>query len=76
MKSNPPAVPPAPTFTDPDLRRRAEEALQSQATPATALTTQEMQKLLYELQIHQIELKMRNEELCDARLDSETALHL
>ena len=67
-------VPPAPTFTAADLRHRAEEVMQTRPMPAGAPTTQEMQKLLHELQVHQIELQMQNEELRVAR--GETAAML
>jgi PAS domain S-box-containing protein len=74
MKPPPIAVPPAPTFTDPELRRRAEAVLAAQPAPERAPTTQEMQKLLHELQVYQTELEMQNEELRAARGETEAML--
>ena len=51
-----------------DLRRRAQARLQSQPPPPKAPgSTDEMQRHLQELQTHQIELEMQNEELREAR---------
>jgi len=51
-----------------ELRQRAEERLQNQAFPAdTSLSAHETQRQLQELQIHQIELEMQNEELRQTR---------
>ncbi len=74
MKPPPIAVPPAPAFADPELRRRAEAALQRQPAPDRAPTTQEMQKLLHELQVHQIELELQNQELRAAQAAVEAGL--
>jgi len=60
---------------DDDLRRRAEERLQDRGSSADGPpSTVEMQRLLQELQIHQIELEMQNEELRQASAQQE-ALH-
>ncbi len=64
---------------EPDLRRRAEALLQSRETEmeghgATELP-EDTRKLLHELQVHQIELEMQNEELrlSQAELDAARA---
>jgi hypothetical protein len=59
-----------------DLRRRAEARLiqKSKSRKAEAedpATATEMQRLVQELQIHQIELEMQNEELTRARDEAE-----
>jgi len=57
------------------LRLLAEEYLQTQAPPVEAtLSTIETQGLLHELQVHQIELEMQNDELRDSRARLETAM--
>jgi PAS domain S-box-containing protein len=59
-----------------ELRRRAEE--QFGAKPSDALarptTPSETQRLLHELQVHQIELEMQNEELQRSRIEVEEGL--
>jgi PAS domain-containing protein len=62
--------------TDPaKLRRRAEEQLKSLAADARGPQSEaETQRLLHELQVHQIELEMQNDELREARTELETAL--
>lgn len=58
---------------DNELRKRAEEQLQSiPPTGASPQSTLEMQRLLHELQVHQIELEMQNEELRASRERLET----
>ena len=60
---------------DPALRRRAEKALEDRSSGlkqgAEDLSLQAMQQSLHELQLHQIELEMQNDELRRARLELE-----
>jgi PAS domain S-box-containing protein len=60
-----------------ELRRRAEERLKSQQrdTPAPrADADADAQRLLHELQVHQVELEMQNVELLEARDKTEALL--
>ncbi|MBV5349219.1 hybrid sensor histidine kinase/response regulator, partial [bacterium] len=51
-----------------DLRQRAEELLRKEAPKSIAqLTEAEIYKLLHELQVHQIELQLQNDELIQAK---------
>ena len=57
-----------------ELRRRAEEHLQNQTSSASApLSAHETQRLLQELQIHQIELEMQHEELRHSKAELEVS---
>ncbi len=58
--------------TDPDLRQRAEARLQDKGTaghPEDIATL----RLVHELQVHQIELEMQNDELRRAHAEAEQA---
>ena len=55
-----------------DLRQRAEAALVNESGPVSdlsALPHEDVQKLVHELQVHQIELEMQNQELRQAHLE-------
>ena len=59
-----------------ELRRRAEVRLRKQQRNTTALprTEADTQRLLHELQVHQIELEMQNAVLQEARDEVEAGL--
>jgi PAS domain S-box-containing protein len=58
-----------------ELRHRADVRLQSQKPPANApRSAHETQRLLHELQVHQIELELQNEELRNSRAQMEAAV--
>jgi PAS domain-containing protein len=57
------------------LRRKAEEQLKKeQKEKANPFLEADVRKLMHELQVHQIELEMQNEELREANETAETAL--
>jgi PAS domain S-box-containing protein len=60
-----------------ELRKRAEEMVREQATGSPehleALSFEETRRMLHELQVHQIELEMQNEELRMAQGELDTA---
>lgn len=55
------------------LRRRAEQLLAQQQSTVSGAEA-DAKKLLYELQVHQIELEIQNEELLIAQMDAEANL--
>jgi PAS domain S-box-containing protein len=56
----------SPDFSD--LRRRAEERLEAESISPEALSPAEAARLIHELQVHQIELELQNEELRQAQV--------
>ncbi|MFA4917616.1 MAG: PAS domain S-box protein [Thermodesulfovibrionales bacterium] len=54
-----------------ELRKRAEENLRTQITPPGAMSDKEASRLIHELQVHQSELEMQNEELRKAQSEIE-----
>lgn len=46
-----------------NLRKRAEDLLSQSSTDIARLSTEDIQKLIYEFQVHQIELELQNDEL-------------
>ncbi|MGO9379456.1 MAG: PAS domain S-box protein [Dissulfurispiraceae bacterium] len=58
---------------NPDLRRRAEEMLLKQPGAVDKIPPADVQRVVHELQVHQIELEMQNEELRRVQQELETA---
>jgi PAS domain S-box-containing protein len=58
---------------DNTLRRKAEEKSWSRLDPPEEISADEARRLIHELQIHQIELEMQNEELRASRMEIERA---
>jgi PAS domain S-box-containing protein len=57
----------------PNLRKLAEESLQGLPLNLDDLSADDFQTLLHELQVHQIELELQNDELCKTQVELETA---
>jgi PAS domain S-box-containing protein len=57
-----------------ELRRQAEERLRAKTELRPPRTGEETQRLVHELEVHQIELEMQNAELRQARNEAEKAL--
>ena len=55
------------------LRRKAEELLRATSHDVAAMPVKDMQQLVHELQIHQIELEMQNDELRRTQLELQAA---
>ncbi|MCA9458157.1 MAG: PAS domain S-box protein, partial [Nitrospira sp.] len=55
------------------LRQRAETALTTTRAQVKTMTLEEVQHLVHELQVHQIELEMQNEELRQTQVELEAA---
>ncbi|MHB8766384.1 MAG: ATP-binding protein [Deferrisomatales bacterium] len=53
----------------PTLRRRAEDTLKSQVGEVWGLGPEESRRLVHELQVHQIELELQNEELRTSQVE-------
>ena len=62
-----------PSKGAPDLRKRAEASLQSEAPDLQGLSLDEINVLVHELQVHQIELEMQNDELRRGQIALEEA---
>ncbi len=56
---------------DTDLRNKAEKIFKHASKPVGMLTDAEARELAHELQVHQIELEMQNEELRKAQIEIE-----
>lgn len=62
-----------PSGTATALRRKAEARLHMTKRDVSALPITDVQRLVYELQVHQIELEMQNEELRRAQMELQAA---
>ena len=57
--------------TPAELRKRAEEQLKSKKTPPRVMSDEDTRRLVHELQVHQIELEMQNDELRKSQAELE-----
>lgn len=64
---------PARPATATALRQRAEKRLRTTKHEVAAMSTPDVQQLVHELQVHQIELEMQNEELRRVQVELEAA---
>ncbi len=64
---------PKPKNQPTPLRQRAEETLRQRPQPPEKLARADMQELIHELQVHQIELEMQNDELQRTQAELEAA---
>ena len=55
------------------LRQKAEDALRKQHADRGLVAPEDVQQLLHELEVHQIELEMQNEELRRAQAELEAS---
>jgi len=58
-------------MTEKELRARAEDVLRMTRREVASMPTQDVQRLVYELQVHQVEFEMQNESLRSAQHDLE-----
>ena|SRR5215813_7966377 len=56
------------------LRKRAEDAMRKGVKPKKVETDRGLQHLVHELEIHEVELKLQNEELRNAQVELATSL--
>lgn len=61
--------------TPPDFRPKAEKILEKRKGENSKLPTEDLLRLVHELEVHQIELELQNEELIQARAGMEAALN-
>lgn len=52
-----------------NLRQRAQAMVDTSAADVSSMAKDEIQRLVYELQVHQVELELQNEELREAQLE-------
>ena len=65
-----------PSAQNTSLRQRAEAAMRLTPRDLAMMSVQDIQRLVYELQVHQMELEIQNEELRQAQLEVERILDL